>query len=284
MRFSGGRRKQDKDELAMEAVKSLSIGRLGAVAACATLAGMLTATSGAQAQDATGKSFVDNFDGLSGSRWFVSDGWNNGKHQNCTWSKSQVKVSGGMLNLSFEKKPYKERQYSCGEVQTRERFSYGVYEARVKTDTGSGLNAAFFTYIGPVDKQPHDEIDFEVLTKDPSKVQVNTYVGGKPYNEKLVDVPGGADKGFHDYAFVWEKERLRWYVDGQLVHEATGATPLPSNAQKIFFSLWGSDTLGEWMGPFADPGRVVTMSVDRLAFTALGEPCQFEESVACKLQ
>lgn len=248
------------------------------------LAGLLAASGGALAQEATGKSFVDTFDQFSTSRWYVSDGWDNGKHQNCTWSKNQVSLADGKLLLSFEKKPFKNRDYSCAEVQTKERFSYGTYEARMKTDTGSGLNAAFFSYIGPVHKQPHDEIDFEVLTKNPAKVQVNTYIDGKPRNEKLVDVPGGADKGFNDYAFVWEKGRMRWFVNGKLVHEVTGPAQSPTHAQKIFFSLWGSDTLREWMGPFSDPGKPVTMAVDRVAFTALGEACQFKGSVACKLQ
>ena len=71
---------------------------------------------------------------------------------------------------------------------------------------------------------------------------------------------------------------------GQLRLTVTDPAKLPSHPQKIFFSLWGSDTLGEWMGAFADPGRKVTLQVDRLAFTALGDKCQFPESVACKLQ
>ncbi len=41
----------------------------------------------------------------------------------------------------------------------------------MKAATGSGLNSAFFTYIGPTDKKPHDEIDFEVLGKNTGKVQ-----------------------------------------------------------------------------------------------------------------
>ena len=49
----------------------------------------------------------------------------------------------------------------------------------MKAAAGSGLNTGFFTYIGPTHKQPHDEIDFEVLGKDPSKVQINQYVDGK---------------------------------------------------------------------------------------------------------
>ncbi|RWE03900.1 MAG: glycosyl hydrolase family protein [Mesorhizobium sp.] len=242
------------------------------------------AAAPAHAQDMqSAPSFVDNFSSFDRSRWYVSDGWNNGNHQNCTWSKDLVRLSDGVLSLSFEKRKLKDREFACAEIQTKQRFGYGVYEARMKTDTGSGLNAAFFTYIGPQDKKPWDEIDFEVLTKDPSKVQVNSYIQGKPKNGKLVDVEGGADKGFNDYGFVWEKDRLRWYVNGKLVNEVTNPDELPTNPQKIFFSLWGSDKLTNWMGAFADPGRKVTMQVKRIAFTALGQPCQFPESLACTI-
>ena len=33
--------------------------------------------------------------------------------------------------------------------------------------------------------------------------------------------------------------------------------------------------------PFADPGGPVKAEVDRVAFTALGDKCQFPQSVAC---
>ena len=238
----------------------------------------------AHAQDVqSAPSFVDNFSTFDSKRWYVSDGWSNGAHQNCVWSKDLVRLSDGVLSLGFEKHKLKDREFACAEVQTRQRYGYGVYEARMKTGTGSGLNAAFFTYIGPQDKQPWDEIDFEVLTKDTSKVQVNSYIQGKPKNGKLVDVEGGADKGFNDYGFVWEKDRLRWYVNGKLVNEVSNPDELPTHPQKIFFSLWGSDKLTNWMGAFADPGRKVTFEVKRVAFTALGEPCQFPESLACSI-
>lgn len=128
----------------------------------------------------------------------------------------------------FRKTEAEGSRVACGEIQTKQRFGYGTYEARLKTDTGSGLNAAFFTYIGPSDKQPWDEIDFEILTKDTSKVQVNAYIDGKGKNEKLVEVPGGTDKAFNDYAFVWEKDSLRWYVNGQLVNTITTRRSCPA--------------------------------------------------------
>ena len=235
-------------------------------------------------EPAAGKSFVENFDRIDKKRWYVSDGWSNGDHQNCNWSKGQVKISDGTLRLGFTRQKAKDREYVCGEVQTNQRFGYGAYEIRMKAAAGSGLNTGFFTYIGPVHKKPHDEIDFEVLGKNPSKVQINQYVDGKSVGEeKLVEVPGGADQGFNDYAFVWEKDRISWYVNGELVGEATDPAKLPSHASKLYISLWGSDTLKSWMGTFADPEAPVAAEIDRVAFTAAGQACQFPESIICKL-
>jgi endo-1,3-1,4-beta-glycanase ExoK len=250
-----------------------------------SLAALAATAAPALAEQATGKSFVETFDRLDRVRWYVSDGWSNGDHQNCTWSAGQVSVSDGKLKLGFAEKDYKERAYVCGEVQTNQRFGYGAFEVRMKAVAGSGLNTGFFSYIGPVHKQPHDEIDFEVLGKDPSKVQVNQYVDGKSVGSaKLADVPGGADKGFHDYAFVWEKDRIAWYVDGVLVDEATDPAKLPSHSSKIYLSLWGSDILKSWMGPFADPQGPLAAEVERVAYTAPGDACQFPESIVCKLK
>ena len=251
------------------------------VLACALALG--AASGSVLAQEATtASSFVENFDRLDTSFWYVSDGWNNGPHQNCTWSKRQVRVENGALQLDLTDGKAGERDYSCGEIQTRARYGYGTYEVRMKAATGSGLNSAFFSYIGPVDKKPHDEIDFEVLGKNTGRVQLNQYVAGKGGNEKLVPVPGGADAAYNDYAFIWEADRLRYFLNGKLVHEVTDKSVIPSNAQKIFLSLWGTDTLKDWMGVFSYEGPS-RMEVERIAFTALGEDCAFPESVLCTL-
>jgi endo-1,3-1,4-beta-glycanase ExoK len=243
---------------------------------------MAAAIATSAAAQSTGASFVENFDRLDSSFWYVSDGWNNGSHQNCTWSKQQVGIDGGRLQLRFEAKPSGERQYACGEIQTRQRYGYGTFEVRMKAASGSGLNSAFFSYIGPTDKKPHDEIDFEVLGKNAGEVQVNQYISAKGGNEKLIPVAGGADKAFNDYAFIWAKDRLRYYVNGKLVQEVTDPAKIPSNPQKIFVSLWGSDTLKNWMGAFAYAGGA-RMEVDRIAFTAPGEKCRFPESISCTI-
>lgn len=237
--------------------------------------------AGAKAQPASGSAFRDSFDTLDRGRWYISDGWTNGPHQNCHWSRSAVDVADGLLRLSFlPKPPGSSSNHLCGEVQTKATFHHGTYEARIRTSQGSGLNAAFFTYIGPVHKAPHDEIDVEILTRDTGRVSLNTFVDGQQHNGTTVPVDPATDAAFHTYAFTWAPDGIRWFIDGQEVHTATGT--LPVTPQKIFFSHWGSDTFVDWMGPFATPAGPVVMEVDWVAFTPLGAACQFPESVLCQ--
>lgn len=235
------------------------------------------ATGSARAQ---GTTFFDGFDSLDTDRWFISDGWSNGDHQNCEWSRKAIVTAPGKVTLEFRPTGSAALPYICGEIQTNAVFGYGTFEARFRTDAASGINAAFFTYIGPVHEKPHDEIDFEVLTQDTSAVSLNTYVDGKPRNGTTAALPSPSDSNFHTYSFIWEPTRLRWFIDGLLVHDVTG-DDLPSNPQKIFFSHWGTGTLSDWMGPFADPGRALKMDVDWVAYTAPGEDCAFDDSVLC---
>ena len=233
----------------------------------------------------TGQSFFDGFDTFDRERWRISDGWSNGSWQNCLWSNRNVDLVEGHLVLTFDiaaDLSAEERPYRCGEIQSRRRFHYGTYEARLRTGTGSGINAAFFTYIGPIHDAPHDEIDFEILTRDTSRVSVNTYVAGEPLNGATAPVPGGTDADFHTYAFQWSGDGIRWYVDGTLIHEAT--ENLPTEAQKIFFSLWGTDTLSSWMGPFDSDALPTKLQIDWVAFTEADRHCLFPDSVTCGLQ
>ncbi|KFC72258.1 Endo-1,3-1,4-beta-glycanase ExoK precursor [Devosia sp. LC5] len=253
-----------------------------ALPAATMAAGLLTALP-AFAQQA---SFFDDFDSLSSQRWYVADGWATGTYQNCTWKSDQVKVEDGMLTVGFAPSPYKDRQYSCGALQTKQAIGYGTFEARLKTPSGSGLNAAFFSYIGPTQGKPHDEIDFEVLLRDTGKVQTTTFVNGISGDGEIGsgqdhDLPYPSDSDFINYAVTWTPETIQYFINGKLVRTIDEAFRIPTNPQRIFFSLWGSDTLTDWMGPFTPVTAPIRMEVDWVAYTALGETCQFPESVLC---
>ncbi len=226
--------------------------------------------------------FRDDFTTLDPNRWYVSDGWRNADWQACTWSSDMISVTGGILELMIARGSQDSDEFLCGEIQTHAVLHYGTYEARIRTDAASGINAAFFTYIGPVHEKMHNEIDIEILGRDPSEVQFNTYLDGKPAYGTVAALPDGgrANAEFRTYAFVWEEDRIRWFVDGILVHEATGPS-LPQEPQKLYISHWSTTVFVDWMGTFVDPGRPLVMELDWVSYTPLGAECQFEGSVAC---
>lgn len=226
--------------------------------------------------------FDSTFEKFSRSVWYISDGWRNGGHQNCTWSRKAVSFNAAEgLTLSYLPDGTGDGEALCGEVQTRSWFQYGTFEVKVRAEPGSGLNAAFFAFTGKVHGQPHDEIDFELLSKAPGLVWLNRFVGGKDFGEgeeHRFD-PGTPDT-YHDFAFIWEPDRLRWYVNGGLAREVTEG--VPSHPMKVYFSHWGSDSFPNWMGRFERPAAPVTMNVSRFQYTPLGQSCVFEGSISCR--
>lgn len=249
-------------------------------------AALLLPAIAAQPAFAESTSFFDGFDGLDLERWYIADGWATGNYQNCTWSDDLVRTEGGMLNVGFAPVPSGERDNSCGSLQTRTALGHGTFEARIKTPSGSGLNAAFFSYIGPTQGAPHDEIDFEILLRNPSEVQTTTFVNGVSGDGEVGSgehhaLPYPSDSDFIDFAFIWTPDKIDFYINKELVRTMSEPHTIPTNPMRIFFSLWGTDTLTEWMGTFERPAEQIAMQVDWVAFTALGEECAFDESVLC---
>lgn len=240
-----------------------------------------------------GASFVDGLDHLSRLRWFISDGWSNGAHQDCVWSRHKVRIVDNALTLSLDEAlpletKHVQRKYACAEIQSRELYGYGTYEVRMRAARGPGLVSAFFTFTGPAQgtNRPHDEIDIEHLGKSPRLVQLNHFAKGK--SAKGFDAEIGLDgtERAIDYAFEWLPDSIRWFVDGRLVHEAHRAkgAAIPSHPGKICLSLWNGtgDGMRAWLGQFSYPGRPITARFERVAFTRQGDPCQFPDSVVCR--
>lgn len=252
----------------------------------AALVSALVLSSSPSAQTkpiATARSFFEPFDGLDGRRWYVSDGWVNGAHQGCTWSRAAVEIKKGLLRMSVMRRSNHLRPLVCAEVQALGGgFGYGAYEARMRVAGGSGLNTAMFTYSGPPKTPVHDEIDFEFLGKARQSVQLNYFIGARGGHETQTPLAADATADFHDYAFVWEPGKVRWFMDGKLVRTAA-SPPLPSTPGGFYLSLWaGSATVNDWLGPF-DPNMLpVTADVDWVAYTAAGERCRFPSSITCQ--
>lgn len=215
--------------------------------------------------------FFSPYPHIDRTTWYLSDGWANGDHQSCEWqAKSIIAIDNQTIRLRLSDTAGKTRPYSCGEIQSTTRFGYGRFEARIKTAAGSGLNSAFFTYIGPPQHvKEHDEIDFEFLGKNPHSLQLGYWHDGKNYDAKVIDLGFDPSEKFHDYAFEWTPKSITWFADGHEIYTTSGEHPLPRNPQKLFFSLWsGSDIEDDWLGHFTYTHPVM-MDINHAGFTPM---------------
>lgn len=197
--------------------------------------------------------FTGSTGALDKKTWYISHGWSNGDYQACEWRDDAVTLTD--IGVAITLGPNRSgtlRPTSCGEIHTNDRTGYGTYSARIKAAAGSGLNTAFFTYIGPsVNGGEHSEVDFEFLGKNPRTVQLNYYDKGIAQGEKIIELGFDASADFHEYSFVWEPHKIRWYIDGKLVHETKPGANIPPNPGRIYLSLWaGAKSMNDWLGPF----------------------------------
>lgn len=180
--------------------------------------------------------------------FFASDGWTNGSCFDCGWYKQNTSFDGGVLNLTIDKDYTGKYNYSAAEYRTTDFYSYGYYETSMQAIKNDGVVSSFFTYTGPSDNNPWDEIDIEVLGKDTTKVQFNYYTNGVGNHEYMYDLGFDASEGFHTYGFDWQSDHITWYVDGKAVY--TAYNNIPSTPGKIMMNVWPGTGVDDWLNPF----------------------------------
>ncbi|KAJ3270360.1 hypothetical protein HDV01_007885 [Terramyces sp. JEL0728] len=157
-------------------------------------------------------------------------------------------------------------------VSSTRFIRYAKISAVLKAPAISGIVTTFIG-MGPqlpdsrfdlskANPQGGDEIDVEILGKNPKQFTSNVYFRG--FQELgprggTHDVPSGIDQ-FHTYTFDWKHNSISWSLDGNLLRTYNKNDPLalnspnthgipffPDRAMKIQFSLW-SDKTNVWAG------------------------------------
>lgn len=201
-----------------------------------------------QAYAVTTSHFSDGFDYANTGAWSKADGWSNGGMFNCTWRASNVNFSGGVMNLTINRDYQGSKPYSGGEYRTNSTFGYGLYQVRMKPCKNPGIVSSFFTYTGPSDGTPWDEIDIEFLGKDTTKVQFNYFTNGAGNHEYVHNLGFDASTSYHTYAFNWQPNYIAWLVDGREVYRAY--SNIPRNPGKIMMNIWPGTGVDSWLGSF----------------------------------
>ncbi len=221
------------------------------LSACSEQADTQSAQGGESATSATEtESFVDdgnvNADFSKGESplFEKSNGWSNGGMFNCTWRDYNVAFENGTMQLTIDTDG-EEDTYSGAEYRSKQFYGYGMYEVSMKPIKNDGVVSSFFTYTGPSDNNPWDEIDIEFLGKDTTTVQFNYFTDGEGNHEKVYDLGFDATEDFHTYGFKWAKDSITWYVDGKEVHKVT--EDIPVTESKIMMNVWNGLGVDEWL-------------------------------------
>ncbi|KAJ5273157.1 hypothetical protein N7478_008282 [Penicillium angulare] len=129
---------------------------------------------------------------------------------------------------------------------------FGIMEAHVKMAKGAGIVSSVI-----LQSDDLDEIDWEWVGYNTSGVQSDFFGKG---NTTTSDRGGyhavsNADTEWHNYTSYWDKDRLEWWIDGDLVRTVNYSEPLtvygknyPQTPSRVKISNWPVGIKGESLG------------------------------------
>lgn len=213
--------------------------------------------------------WADEFDaGLDSTKWTVSTGNLNIRHELQAYARANVNVRNGFLNLLAEKKTTDGQAFTSGKITTADKFTtrYGRIEARIKLPAVPGL-AAEFSLLGlsPAGWAPESgEIDvMQHINRD------NRVLGGIQWENSGHAIyrgnsPDGYYFDYHVYAVEWDPQEIRWFVDGKQYFKANIADGVNSTEEfhKPFYINLNLAVGGDLAGMTVDRNLPTSMVVD----------------------
>jgi len=192
-------------------------------------------------------------------------GGGNGEKQCYTKRKENAFIKDGHLVIHVIPEQFDGHSYTSTRLhQMRTGWTYGKFEARAKLPKGKHLWPALWLY--PQNSvfgtwAASGEIDImEYRGERTNQIQGTIHYGGySPHNvhngsgERNFTVDFSAD--FHVFSFEWDKDEMRWYLDGEEYHNQT--------LKKSFWS-------GSGPNPYTKDGEPFTHNFQWILNVAVG--------------
>lgn len=216
--------------------------------------------------------FVDWTQQAIDGRWYVSNHDTKQGLWESDWRNKNVTALPNGLNLSMTAKTPNgtEWPWAAGQIQYRGRLGFGEYQMIMRAAEGSGLSSGFFTYTGPYYGTAHNEIDVTFVGNSPNQVLLNAFNDGKQTDVIRYPLDFDTTKNFALYTFVWEPDRITWYVNGEFAHEVTAENfAIPQTPGILFANVYHARNK-EWAGP-TDFKDGATASYRCMSYRPLGD-------------
>lgn len=182
-------------------------------------------------------------------RWFKSDFYYpNSAHP--AWKAENIHFHSNRIEMEVRRERVAYKNYTGGEYHRRGRFHYGRYEVVMRAAPGSGTVSAMFTHTGEYFGDPHDEIDIEFVGKHPRKLHINYFTDGRAHGSVYAPLRFDSSREIALYAFEWDPDEIRWFVDDELVFVARDENhPIPQTPGRLLMHAWsGTPAQYGWHG------------------------------------
>ena len=160
------------------------------------------------------------------------------------------------------------KNYKGAELRTKESYTYGRFEARIKPPSASGYLSSFFTYHDFESSSEWNEIDVEILGRYNHNVQVTSIGPNQKIRNSHQWVPFDTHQDFHVYAFEWTPDYIAWFIDGNEVYRQDDAFIADFHyPQKIMMNIW-KPAWEPWAGPWFDASLPLFSYYDYVSYAA----------------
>lgn len=148
-------------------------------------------------------------------------GWGNNENQIYNQQNQYLKNGKLIIEATLENGIYKSSKIT---TQNKKSFQYGYIEIKAQLPLGKGLWPAFWMLgnnIKTVGWPKCGEIDIlEYVGREPNVIFTSLHTDdshGNTVNTKKTEIKS-IEKGFHLYAIDWNKDKISFFIDNNLVY------------------------------------------------------------------
>ena len=224
----------------------------------------------------TNRIFYDKFTAYNWEEQFKVDTWNSSL--SCCkdgsiplyYRANSVENNNNFLNLNVDNE---NLTFSSSISSKRDDILYGSFRVSAKVPQEEGTNFGFFLFGSLV-----DEIDIEVLSRDPSTIRTMTQPSIRNF-EKLNSTNSRGIMNiktdeFVEYRFDWFTDKVEFYINDRNYHSLVNN--VPSKPGKIILTHRSNGNPLWSMGPPLGKRTVEVKYIDLYFNTTFGESCKGE--------
>lgn len=179
-------------------------------------------------------------------------------------------------------------RYFGAELFSNETFTYGKFEAKMKMAYAPGCISSMFLYYNDSYKgngEIWNEIDIEVIGKEPNGFQSNIITGKKESQvttEKIHKIDSPIADNFHIYTVEWTPDYVAWFLDGKEIRRSDASNDTKKQVaalvkpQSLRFNIWSSASTA-WVGTLSQKYIPITQEIDYIKVYDYNEDGTFTE-------